>query len=251
MKKIALFTTSWDDGHPLDLKVADLLEHRQMRGTFFVPITNREGLPVLAAAQSRSLATHFEVGSHTLDHCYLNSVGLPEAGQQIIDGKTQLEQIIGARVHGFCYPGGKKNNAIIDLVRAAGFAYARGLTNLDTVPGDRFCMPTTAQFYPHPRRVFLQNYLTKGSLRRYQLLPPLLAHGDLKGQLISSMEYVALNGGIFHLWGHSWEFDKFGGWELLKEVLAAASDLFAPESRLTNLELANLIYPASDQIASV
>jgi hypothetical protein len=107
-------------------------------------------------------------------------------------------------------------------------------------------MPTTIQFYPHRRRVFLQNYLTKGGLNRYQLLPTLLAHGDLKSQLISSMKYVALKGGIFHLWGHAWEFDKFGGWALLNEVLAAACDLFAPESRLSSLELAKIIYPPSD-----
>lgn len=245
--KIPLFTTSWDDGHPFDVRVADLLDRYQMRGTFYVPITNMEGLPVLSATQLRSLANEFEVGSHTLDHCYLDSVNLTEARRQIVEGKTELEQMIGTPVRGFCYPGGRKNDSIIDLVKMAGFAYARGLSNLDTEAGERFCMPTTIQFYPHPRRVFLQNYLTKGSLTRYQLLPLLLRHGDLRSQLISSMEYVALNGGIFHLWGHSWELDKFDGWVLLNEVLAVADELFPPKARLTNLELVNQLYEPRDQ----
>ena len=31
-----LFTTSWDDGHPSDLHVADLLERYGMKGTFYL-----------------------------------------------------------------------------------------------------------------------------------------------------------------------------------------------------------------------
>ena len=32
--------------------------------------------------------------------------------------------------------------------------------------------------------------------------------------------FVLTNGGIWHLWGHSWEIDENNDWELLDDVLA-------------------------------
>ena len=34
-----------------------------------------------------------------------------------------------------------------------------------------------------------------------------------------SLDYVLVNGGIWHLWGHSWEIDENNHWELLDDVL--------------------------------
>lgn len=36
-------TTSWDDGHPLDLRVAELLSEYHLQGTFYVPIAAEAG----------------------------------------------------------------------------------------------------------------------------------------------------------------------------------------------------------------
>jgi hypothetical protein len=34
MKRVAYITTSWDDGHPLDLRVAELLAKYGLKDTF-------------------------------------------------------------------------------------------------------------------------------------------------------------------------------------------------------------------------
>jgi hypothetical protein len=40
VKKLETYiTTSWDDGHPSDLRVAELLIKHGLRGTFYVPMT--------------------------------------------------------------------------------------------------------------------------------------------------------------------------------------------------------------------
>ena len=39
MKPSTCITTSWDDGHPLDLRVAELLAKYGLQGTFYVPMT--------------------------------------------------------------------------------------------------------------------------------------------------------------------------------------------------------------------
>jgi peptidoglycan/xylan/chitin deacetylase (PgdA/CDA1 family) len=63
-----IFTTSWDDGHPLDARMAELLSLHEFQGTFYVPVSNREGLPVLGPEDLRRLGQGFEIGSHTIDH---------------------------------------------------------------------------------------------------------------------------------------------------------------------------------------
>src|SRR5215212_7229599 len=102
----AAFTFSIDDGHPSDLRMADLLDKHGLKATFYIPIRNREGPPVMNGAQLRQLADRFELGSHTYDHCYLKTVGIEQAHHQITAGKRALEDIIGKPVQGFCYPGG-------------------------------------------------------------------------------------------------------------------------------------------------
>jgi len=38
----AIITTSWDDGHPLDLKLAELLGEYDIPATFYISIDNVE-----------------------------------------------------------------------------------------------------------------------------------------------------------------------------------------------------------------
>ena len=56
-------------------------------------------------------AGRFEMGSHTLDHAYANSMGDDAWARQVVDGKRMLEDQLGHRVDGFCYPGGKRRPA--------------------------------------------------------------------------------------------------------------------------------------------
>src|SRR4051812_38022378 len=99
--KRTLFTTSWDDGHPLDLRVAELLTRHGFQGTFYVPLSNREGLPVMSAGDLKNLNQSFEIAGHTLDHSYLDRVSLTEAERQIKEGKEQLQTVLGNQIDGF------------------------------------------------------------------------------------------------------------------------------------------------------
>jgi len=121
--------TSWDDGHPLGERLADLIDQCGLKATFFVPIHNYEGLPVLSTTALRKLDGRFEIGSHTLDHIPLTKVSLAECTRQVIEGKIALEQILGYAVPGFCYPQGKWNVRVRDIVMQASFLYARTIEN--------------------------------------------------------------------------------------------------------------------------
>lgn len=234
-----LFTSSWDDGHPLDTRLAELLQRHGCKATFFVPSANREGLPVLSDAQIRLLAANgFEIGSHTLDHCYLTSVDAKTAQEQIAMGKMRLEAALGEAVEGFCYPGGKFRAEHCEMVRKAGFTYARTTVNLHgEVNPDPFAMPVSIQCYPHSAAVYLRNFALYGSWgRRIRMLPAALSAKNLSSRLKNTLDAVCMRGGVFHLWGHSWELDRIDGWSVLDDFLSYVAERIPAEDRLTNRE---------------
>jgi hypothetical protein len=232
----AMFTTSWDDGHPLDARLADLLSRHGLQGTFYVPVSNREGLPVMPAEDLRRLDQAFEIGSHTIDHCYLSTVAAVEACRQIGEGKSRIEQILGHRVTGFCYPGGHYTSEQRRMVVEAGFEYARTTVGFHrTLPADPFVMPTTIQFYPHPRTVCVKQFIGRGEWRqRRELFGLAVGPGDFLSRLRGMLDHVCLRGGVFHLWGHSWELEGFNGWRQLERFLQYAAERVPAEGRMNN-----------------
>lgn len=231
-----LFTTSWDDGHPLDRRLGELLATYGFRGTFYVPCRNWQGEPVLSGGEIRDLGRGFEIASHTLEHRLLTTLNPAEAQRQIIDGKAELEDRLGTRVDGFCYPGGKYNALVRQTVKEAGFAYARSIRNLCLLPGtDPFLMATTIQFYPHSATVYAGNYLKgKDWAERFPLLVKALTPRDMLDRLKAIFDFAILRGGVFHLWGHSWEIDRINGWRLLEEFLRYVAEHVDNANRVDN-----------------
>jgi polysaccharide deacetylase len=216
-----VFTMSWDDGHPNDLRLAETLAKYGLKGTFYMPIQNREGRPVVQPPVLRQIAELHEIGSHTFSHCYLNTVSLLEAEREIVTGKAALEDRLGRGVSGFCYPGGKFRSSHVGLVQNAGFRYARDTENCRTdVCFGRFRMPTTLQLYPHRRAVYVRNFLSQGHwMRRAGMFSRLLRSKSLLARITACLDLAQSHGGgrIVHLWGHSWELDATGGWDVLEE----------------------------------
>ena len=70
------------------------------------------------------LSLGFEIGAHTLTHPRLPTLSIPEAKHEIAGSKKRLEDLFGVHVKHFSYPYGDYNDAVVDLVREAGFATA-------------------------------------------------------------------------------------------------------------------------------
>src|SRR5439155_1135405 len=144
-------TTSWDDGHPMDLRVAELLTRYGLPGTFYVPLSNSR--PTLSTAEIRGLSQQFEIGAHTVNHVRLTALADSEAQEQVTDSKKQLEDILGKPCSIFCFPGGSYSKIHFRMLREAGFVGARTVKLLSL---ERPCaideiavIPTTIQAYPH------------------------------------------------------------------------------------------------------
>lgn len=194
----------------------------------------------MSATQIRELRSiGFEIGSHTLDHRYLPTLDSQSATLQVQLGKTELEQIIRERVSGFCYPGGKFLKSHVEIVKQAGFTFARTTENLRLDSGiDPYRIPVSLQCYPHPRSVYLRNFARQGQWRlRARMLRALWEADTLLSQLKIGLDLACQSGTVFHLWGHSWELDKFNLWSTLDDFLGYVTERVSPQRRVSNSEL--------------
>lgn len=221
------------------MRIAELLSKHNFRGTFYVPISNMEGRPVLARSDLDELGRAYEIGGHTLTHCYLNKIAHGEAKRQIIVGKNLLEDQLGRSIKGFCYPGGWQNKSIRHIVQDAGFYYARTTANFYFGPhSDVYRMPTTLQLYPHARKTYVLNFAKKLNWqKRKKIFLAALKGDNMLERLIMAFHEASSYGVFFHLWGHSWELEEIGGWNILDDFLKYVSEYTSREARVDNWQL--------------
>ncbi len=216
-------TTSWDDGHPLDFKLVKLLRKYGLSGTFYVA-PKYEKREVLDENEIKLLSKYFEIGAHTLTHKDLTALSLREAEYEIVEGKKLLEEITGQRVNMFCYPKGRYNDNIVELVRKIGFLGARTVEELKiNCPIDPHKMWTTIHAYPSSYKKYFGLMI-----RRKEYFNLLKRAKFVKMDWVRVAKYLfdeaMKKGGVFHLWGHSWEIEKFGIWEELEDVFEYISN---------------------------
>lgn len=240
-EKPLVITTSWDDGHPCDLELAELLQRYGLAATFYAPrMSQRETLP---SKQVRVLAENFEIGAHTVDHWPLTSLPDVAAKRQVAESKAWVEDITGKECTMFCPPQGMFFNAHVRMLEDLGFRGYRTVEMGATTPprqrGRCLELPTTVQAHPHPLTALLRN-----ALRRRRWSVALYTLRNLKSSTWSERAHVLLSearaaGGVFHLWGHSWEIHEHHQWRELEGVLQTLAELVEAglASTCTNGEL--------------
>src|SRR5690606_6675792 len=70
------------------------------------------------------LAAGHEIGAHTRTHDMLPQLDDAALADEIAGSRRELEALLAAPVHSFCYPNGSYDERVVDQVRAAGFAQA-------------------------------------------------------------------------------------------------------------------------------
>lgn len=99
--------------------------------------------PLMSEGQLREWCTAGnEIGSHTLSHPSLPTLGAAHLADELTGSKAILERITGCTVAHFCYPFGDDSPQVRGAVAAAGYESAvatrRGLARLDD---DRYALP--------------------------------------------------------------------------------------------------------------
>lgn len=242
MKKVVI-TTSWDDGHKLDIKIASLLKKYSIKGTFYISPRNREFLQkdLLSSHQVFELSKSFEIGAHTMTHPLLTNsvktylfkfavkilktleghqykifpnITLSDAQKEITESKVYLEKLLGKKIISFCYPAGRYDSEIINLVKKSGFKYARTVQEYSfTKKFDHFTAGTSIHLYRHLLGVWDRFKFANGNLLEFYKLR------DWEYLAKKMFDHVRLKGGVFHLWGHSWLIEEEKSWEKVDRVL--------------------------------
>ncbi len=219
--QVATITTSWDDGHPLDIRVAELLTSYGMVGTFYVPVSCGKR-PVMPREHIYTLRhMGMEIGSHTLMHHELTKLAPDKARLELVQSKEYLEDVLGEPVTSLCYPKGKFNQKVRSLAAEAAYTLARTTLAFHTdMDFDPLCMPVSLQVFPHTPTVHIKHALKEGNLRGIANWYKLgrLENDPVKlSRLI--VDHIQNYGGICHIWGHSWEIEQCGLWKMLEEIL--------------------------------
>lgn len=232
-------TTSWDDGHPADLRVAELLARYRLPGTFYVPAAGQR--TCMDASALRALSQAFDVGAHTLTHLRLTGMAETVARAEIRGSKQFIEQQTGKPCRVFAAPWGAFRRTHVRQAAEAGFAGFRTteLMNLGlpSIRQQMVLMPTTLQVYPHAWPAYLRNALRRG--RPLNLLTYLLHEGarGLPAMVDSLLSAAIARGGVLHLWGHGWEIEECGQWKVLEEMLARVAERRHEVNLVSNSDL--------------
>ncbi|HEX3784370.1 MAG TPA: polysaccharide deacetylase family protein [Pseudonocardiaceae bacterium] len=209
-------TTSWDDGHELDSRLATLLHDNAIPATFYVATRNVEMDPArrLTPSALRELGEDFEIGGHTLHHLPLTSLADDDAREEMRAGRAELEDITGRQVTSFCYPMGAYRPVHTQLAGEVGFTVARTVRRGRLAMNTALEMATTVNAYAH---------LVDGP----QALRLAVGNPVKAARYFRNWDELAMcwfdrclaRGGVYHLWGHSWEVDERGDWDRLARVL--------------------------------
>jgi peptidoglycan/xylan/chitin deacetylase (PgdA/CDA1 family) len=206
-----IVTTSWDDGHKGDLVLAKLLDKYGIKGTFYAP-QNYLDSPLDGEDLKVIDKTH-ELGAHTLTHPNLTRLSEDDVRREIVGSKEYLERVVGHTIRMFCYPTGQNNPRIRQIVKASGFVAARTCSHGDfSLPEDPFAWHVSLHASNGSPLstcgIWKDNHLPFSSLLDW----------EIRARYLFDRAYTC--GGVYHLWGHSWEIEEKSEWDKLERVLA-------------------------------
>lgn len=204
---------SVDDGSPLDLKLADVLDKNGLKATFYIPI-KKPGGKLMTKKQIRILAQGFEIGAHTYNHVDLTTVDHKMALKELVEGKIALENVIGKRVTTFAFPFGHYTEKLIKLAKYAGYGNCRSgrIINFASFDDKKFIQHPNFQIYPHKLTTDLRHCLKYGDLFSFTKRFALARHKHIELYRLMPKNVP------LHFWCHSQDIQKFNLWSFFGKL---------------------------------
>lgn len=209
-KKKAL-TFSFDDGVTQDVRLIELLNKYNLKGTFNLNssllglkdmITSEVTHYKVKAKDVRSIYDGHEVAVHTLTHPLLPSLDDDTICYQVERDRQTLSELCGYEVVGMAYPCGGQNNddRVASVIKQrTGVRYARTIES----NGNFNLQKNLYRFNPSAYFIEIEKMLS-------------LAEMFLNG---NDEEYQ-----LFYIWGHSYELDiEPNGWQNFEEFCKLVS----------------------------
>lgn len=193
MKNKPFVQISVDDGSLLDTRVAELLDRYRLPGIFFWPVESE----IMDKKAAMNIANRFEIGCHTWSHAILSEIDDPKwLDHEIGEARTYLQEKFNQPVYWFCYPRGRYNREIVQMVEDAGFMAARK-TTIGQISKNDPPFETQTAVHVYQRK----EYGNKDWL-----------------QYAKDLFDTTKETSIYHVWLHSQEVDRDGNWEKLEQL---------------------------------
>ncbi|MBR6029340.1 MAG: polysaccharide deacetylase family protein [Clostridia bacterium] len=185
-------TLSYDDGRIQDRKLVEIFNRYGLRATFNLNsgLFDRDDRRI-QPEEVRTLYEGHEVACHTVTHPTIARCPLPEVAEEVLADRRALEALVGYPVRGLAYPNGSLSEEITRLLPGLGIEYGRVVGSSDS-----FALP--------------ENLMSWQATCHHN--HNLLALGEQFNALFKQ-QYLYL----MYVWGHSYEFDMEGGWQLIEE----------------------------------
>ncbi len=232
------FTASYDDGTIHDRRLIEIFDKYGVKGTFnlnsgFLGLERkgRFDISVIDESEVKELYKNHEVAGHGYNHSSPTDIGTSMFMHETIVDKENLELLTGKLVRGYAYPFGKANETVEEILKLAGYHYAR-------------LVDTTGAFE------IPENFLEwKGTCH----------HKDAKMMELAE-EFVkegrfSIGKKLFYVWGHSYEFAGDDNWDVIENLCSFMSEhkdqiWFATNSEIYDYVTAfrNLEYSADGQM---
>jgi len=129
---------AWDDGVVEDVRLVELLRHFGAKAAFnlnpglyeagrsFGWMDGDRPIIRLSREEIPEVYEGFEVAAHSMTHPCLTDLDDALLRREIFDAKETLEAWMDRPVTGFCYPFNDFDDRVVEVVREAGYGYARG-----------------------------------------------------------------------------------------------------------------------------
>ena len=204
------YTMSYDDGNDCDIPLVEMMRKYGVKGTFNInsgccpPERMEHTVHPWARLPLKELVDLYgddmEIAVHGKIHPTWDRLPSPNAMQDILDDRRELERASGRIIRGAACPNGSYNDDVVDILRLAGFVYCRatGTTNVfKRLPTDWLRLQSTTR-NTDPKCLELAE----------QFVRPHSPTGRLW---------------LYYIYGHSYEFVRDDSWDVIETVLRTVS----------------------------
>jgi peptidoglycan/xylan/chitin deacetylase (PgdA/CDA1 family) len=189
-------TMSYDDGRAADRRLVEIVNGHGIKGTFHLNDGLMGSGDRIPREEAKSLYPGHEVSGHTMSHPTIARCPIDQVAAQVIDDRRGLEGLVGYPVRGMSYPNGSHSPEIREMLPHLGVEYARivGSSRRFDLPEDLYRWEATCH-HSHDLLALGRQFLD-----------------------LHKRQYLYL----MYVWGHSYEFDNDGNWDLMEEFCRTA-----------------------------
>ncbi len=206
--KAQALTFSYDDGTIHDRTLVDIFNRYGMKATFHLNSGLNDNPDHVKYEEYPALYAGHEVACHGLTHHNYPRIPPVQTIEEIRRDRKILESVIHYPVRGLSYPCGRYDDDSIAILKTLGIVYSRTVQSTG-----RFDIPEDFMKW-HPTAHHKANI------------------AELGKRLVK--ETYGLN--LLYIWGHSYEFDNDGNWDLIESFCSQMKDI-ASVWYATNIEI--------------